>query len=91
VAVKLRPYYEIEFSMDDRLDDPLGDPEWFSFDVGKRQIGLPVSDSGALDDADDAREALSTLREIVVGVAHLTNKFLPLEGQDEIQITTGMS
>jgi len=89
VAVNLRPYYEIEFPMDNRLEDPLGDPEWFGFDVGRRQIGLLISDHGPSDDPADASEALSTLRAIVVGVAQLTNRFLPLEGQNEIRIAAG--
>lgn len=87
VSVTLRPYYEIEFPMDRRVPDPLGDPAYFGFDIRKRQIGLLISDQPSPHGNEEGSDALATLREIVVGVSHLVNKFLPLEGQDMIRVT----
>ncbi len=88
VSVTLRPYYEIEFPMDRRGPDPLGDPAYFGFDIRKRQIGLLIGDQPSPYGDEDQRDALTTLQGIVVGVAHLVNRFLPLEGQDMIRITS---
>ena len=49
VAVDLRPYYEVRFPMDQAVDDPLGDPEWFGFRVIERKIGLLITDSSRGD------------------------------------------
>lgn len=89
VAVDLRPFYGIEFPMGQLTADPLGDPAWTGFNVTKREIGLLIGDGLAGSDREDDVEALSLLWDVVKGVTEVANKFLSVEGLDEIQITAG--
>lgn len=87
VAVDLRPTYTIEFPRGAFTADPLGDPAWLGFNVTKRQIGLLIGDGLAPSDKVDDVDALALLWDVVQGVAGIANKFLKVEGQNEIQIT----
>lgn len=67
--------------------DPLGDPEYTGFVETDRQHDLVLVDV-AHEGAGYQLEATPTLTQIVTGAAELINRFLPLQGLDQMTITS---